>query len=161
MTVTMTTNVPRDDWKSLARRWLKFNFVGALGIGVQLAALAALTALGLGYLAATALAVETAVVHNFLWHERMTWRDRATPVLRHVLERFLRFQTANGAISLIGNLVVMRLLVGVVHLPVLWANLGAIAACATLNFVVSDRLVFTTSRAQRGNPMPSKCAGGR
>ena len=82
MTVTMTTNVPRDDWKTLGRRWLKFNFVGALGIGVQLAALATLTTLGLRYLAATALAVETAVVHNFLWHERMTWRDRATPLLR-------------------------------------------------------------------------------
>ena len=133
---------PRDDWKTQGRRWLKFNFVGALGIGVQLSALAALTALGLGYLAATALAVEAAVVHNFVWHERMTWRDRATPLLRHLLARFLRFQMANGLISLIGNLVAMRLLVGAVHLPVLGANLGAIAACAALNFVVSDRLVF-------------------
>ena len=157
----MTMSTPRDDWKSLARRWLKFNFVGALGIGVQLAALAALTALGLKYLAATALAVETAVVHNFLWHERMTWRDRATPLFRQMLGRFLRFQMANGLISLLGNLVLMRLLVGVVHLPVLGANLGAIAACAVLNFVASDRLVFTTSRAQRGSPMPSKCAGNR
>ncbi|MGH9492643.1 MAG: GtrA family protein [Terriglobales bacterium] len=157
----MTEAARRDDWKTLGRRWLKFNFVGALGIGVQLAALAALTALGLGYLAATALAVEAAVVHNFLWHERMTWRDRATPLFRHLLGRFVRFQMANGAISLIGNLVVMRLLVGAVHLPVLWANLGAIASCAALNFVVSDRLVFTTSRAQRGSPMPSKCPGNR
>ena len=138
----MTVNAPRDDCKTLLRRWLKFNFVGALGVAVQLAALAALTAAGLGYLAATALAVETAVVHNFVWHERMTWRDRATPLLRHLLGRFLRFQLANGLISLFGNLAMMRLLVGVVHLPVLWANLGAIAACAVLNFFASDRLVF-------------------
>ena len=72
----------------------------------------------------------------------MTWRDRATPVLGHILGRFLRFQMANGLISLIGNLVLMRLLVGSVRLPVLWANLGAIAACAALNFVASDRLVW-------------------
>ena len=157
----MTVNAARDRWKTLGRRWLEFNFVGALGIGVQLAALAVLSALGLGYLAATALAVEAAIVHNFLWHERMTWRDRATPLFRQMLGRFLRFQMANGLISLIGNLVLMRLLVGSVRLPVLGANLGAIAACAALNFVVSDRLVFTASRAQRGSPMPSKSDGNR
>ena len=72
----------------------------------------------------------------------MTWRDRATPLLRRLLTRFLRFQMANGAISLVGNLLAMRLLVGALHLPVLGANLGAISACAALNFVVSDRLVF-------------------
>lgn len=141
-----TASVPRpdskNDWKTLGRRWLKFHFVGALGIGVQLAALSLLTRAGVWYLAATALAVEAAVVHNFLWHERMTWRDRATPVLRRLLGRFLRFQMANGLISLVGNLLVMRLLVGALHLPVLWANLGAIAICGLVNFLVSDRLVF-------------------
>lgn len=142
MSAPGTASAPRDDWKTLGRRWLKFHFVGALGIGVQLAALAVLTRLGLWYLAATALAVEAAVVHNFVWHERMTWRDRATPLLRRLLGRFLRFQMANGVISLLGNLLVMRLLVGALHLPVLVANLGAIAVCGAVNFVVSDRLVF-------------------
>jgi len=150
-----TASVPRpdsksdwkNDWKTLGRRWLKFHFVGALGIGVQLAALSLLTGAGVWYLAATALAVEAAVVHNFVWHERMTWRDRATPGfdVRRLLGRFLRFQMANGLISLLGTLLLMRLLVGAFHLPVLWANLGAIAACAALNFVVSDRLVFVSA----------------
>lgn len=154
MTGTRTRNAPRDGWKTLGRRWLKFNFVGALGIGVQLAALSLLTSAGVGYLGATALAVEAAVLHNFLWHERMTWRDRAAPLLRHVLGRFLRFQVANGAISLLGNLLGMRLLVGALHLPVLWANLGAITACAAMNFVVSDRLVFVLVKEglREGNP---------
>ena len=143
--MTETTNAARGDWKVLGLRWLKFNLVGALGIGVQLAALAALTSLGLGYLAATALAVEAALLHNFLWHERMTWRDRATPLFRLMVGRFLRFQLANGLISLLGNLLLMRLLVGTLHLPVLWANLGAIAACGAVNFVVSDRLVFVAA----------------
>jgi putative flippase GtrA len=143
--VTGTTNASHHAWRTLGRRWLKFNFVGALGIGVQLAVLAALTELGFGYLAATALAVEAAVLHNFLWHERMTWRDRAIPLFRPMLGRFLRFQMANGLISLLGNLLLMRLLVGTLHLPVLWANLGAIAACGAVNFVVSDRLVFVAA----------------
>jgi len=33
--------------------------------------LAALGRIGVGYLAATAIAVECAVLHNFLWHERL------------------------------------------------------------------------------------------
>ena len=155
MSAPGTASVPRpdskndwkNDWKTLGRRWLKFHFVGALGIGVQLAALSLLTRAGLWYLAATALAVEAAVVHNFVWHERMTWRDRATPGfdVRRLLGRFLRFQMANGLISLLGNLLVMRLLVGALHLPVLWANVAAIAACGLVNFLVSDRLVFVAA----------------
>lgn len=66
-----------DSPRAALLRWLKFNAVGGLGIGVQLATLALLeTALHLGYLPATALAVETAVLHNYLWHERYTWADR-------------------------------------------------------------------------------------
>ena len=64
-------------WHSIAPRWLKFNLVGGMGIVVQLLLLVGLkTGLHLHYLAATALAVEIAVVHNFLWHERFTWAER-------------------------------------------------------------------------------------
>jgi putative flippase GtrA len=62
-----------NSWRSTATRWLKFNLVGGIGIVVQLLMLVGLkTGLHLRYLAATGLAVETAVVHNFLWHERFT-----------------------------------------------------------------------------------------
>jgi hypothetical protein len=50
----------------LFRRWVAFNAVGAAGIGLQLGALALLLHVAhLHYLAATALAVEAAVLHNF------------------------------------------------------------------------------------------------
>ena len=53
-------------WRTTGARWLKFNLVGAIGIGVQLGALGALTAvMHMPYLIATALAVEAAVLHNF------------------------------------------------------------------------------------------------
>ena len=55
-------------WREVGHHWLKFNTVGAIGIGVQLAALAALkSGLELNYLLATGLAVEAAVLHNFVW----------------------------------------------------------------------------------------------
>ena len=67
-------------WRSIATRWLKFNLVGGMGIAVQLLMLVVLkSGLHIHYLVATALAVEAAVVHNFLWHERFTWADRPGP----------------------------------------------------------------------------------
>ncbi len=125
------------------RRYLKFNLVGAIGIVVQLATLAALTSgLHLEYLLATALAVETAVLHNFIWHERYTWADRRSLRWRDVAARLARFNLTTGAISIGGNLLLMRLLVGQAHLPAIVANLLTIAACSVVNFLVSDRVVF-------------------
>ena len=59
----------------LAQRWLKFNLVGFIGIFVQMGMFALLfSAFHLNYIVATALAVETAVLHNFVWHELYTWK---------------------------------------------------------------------------------------
>jgi putative flippase GtrA len=131
-------------WRKTGARWLKFNLVGAIGIVVQLGVLEALTAgFQLPYLAATALAVEAAVLHNFIWHEHYTWSDR-----RHrsrILERLLRFNATTGAISIGGNLLLMSLFVGEAHLPALLGNMLSIATCSVANFLVSDRLVFTDS----------------
>ncbi|MGZ4827047.1 MAG: GtrA family protein [Terriglobales bacterium] len=130
-------------------RWLKFSFVGAIGIGVQLGALFLFIRLRLPYLLATALAVACAVLHNFIWHERFTWADRAHGTRpAGILVRLLRFCLANAAISIVGNLLLMWLLVGQAGLPVLPANLISISACYMANFLVSDRWVFLAPKAQ-------------
>ena len=122
-------------------RWLKFNFVGGIGIGVQLAVLTALkSGLHLNYLLATTLAVEAAVIHNFLWHERFTWKDRKKTT--SPLVRFIKFNLSNGLLSIAGNLGLMKLLVGLFHLNYLAANLIAITFCSLANFLISDRFVF-------------------
>jgi len=131
------------DFKTLALRWLKFNAVGLLGVGLQLAVLAVLVGgLGMDYLPATALAVESALLHNFLWHERFTWADRTQAAIGGWVRRFICFHAANGVISLSGNLFFMPLLVQGLHLPLLPANLVSIAACSLLNFAASEELVF-------------------
>jgi putative flippase GtrA len=128
-------------------RWLKFNAVGGIGIAVQLAALALFrSALHLDYVLATALAVETAVLHNFLWHERFTWADRPAAHAVQSLARLARFNLSNGGVSIVGNLLLMRLLVGELHLNYMLANLVAVAVCSLVNFLLSDRLVFQRER---------------
>jgi len=124
-------------------RWLKFNFVGGIGIAVQLIALVVFRSLlHLDYLSATVLAVEIAVMHNFLWHERFTWADRPAPNFMSSVTRLARFNLSNGLVSIAGNLLVMRLLAGTLHVNVFVANLIAIAACSLVNFLLGDRLVF-------------------
>ena len=126
------------------RVWVKFNTVGSLGMAFQLLALGVLKGgLGLNYLAATVIAVESAVLHNFVWHERWTWLERTKRNASGVLGRLFRFHMANGLISIIGNLALMWLLVSRLHLHYLIANVTAIGACAVLNFLASDRLVFS------------------
>lgn len=133
-------------------RWCKFNIVGGIGILVQFAALYLLKGvLHFSYLGATAIAVELAVVHNFIWHERFTWADRilvdpgfaSTPSRgRRSLSRFARFNYTNGAVSILGNLALMKVMVGMGHMNYLLANGIAIVLCSLVNFLVSDEWVF-------------------
>ena len=133
-------------------RWLKFNFVGAIGIVVQFAALFFLkTMLHIDYLVATAFAVEAAVVHNFVWHEQFTWVDRMrsgrlAPSWRSSALRLLRFNVTTGAVSLVGNLALMKVLVGIGHVNYLLANALSIALCSVANFLVSETWVFQEAR---------------
>jgi putative flippase GtrA len=122
-------------------RFLRFNGVGVVGFVLQLGVLAALLYLGMHYLLATALAVEAAVLHNFAWHERWTWRDRpATGRTR--FGRLWRFHALNGSVSLVGNVALMRVFVGAFGMPAIPANLLAVLACSLVNYLASDRLVF-------------------
>jgi dolichol-phosphate mannosyltransferase len=127
------------------QRPAKFALVGAIGVAVQLAALEALTAIGIHYLWATGLAVEAAVLHNFMWHQRFTWSDRSASRRAEAVVRLLRFHLSNGAISIVGSLLLMRWLVGQFGMGMLVANLLTIAACSAGNFLASDRWVFLSS----------------
>ncbi len=128
-------------------RWLKFHFVGALGIGVQMVALSVLiSGLHWHYLLATALAVETALLHNFLWHERYTWKERAGGAFYGVWKRLLRFHVGNGLISIAGNLALMKLFVGVLRWNYIAANLTTIAICSVGNFLAAELFVFRKPR---------------
>jgi putative flippase GtrA len=130
----------------LFTRWLSFNGVGALGVGVQLTMLAVLVKLaGVHYLVATAIAVETAVLHNFAWHQQWTWRDRPAGSRRLTLVRLARFHLLNGAVSMVGNLGVMTILAGTLRMDPIVANVVAIATCSVVNFLASEVLVFRTS----------------
>jgi putative flippase GtrA len=123
-------------------RWLKFNAVGIAGAGVQLWFLHTLLRASANYLAATAIAVEAAILHNFAWHQRYTWADRPCKDFQSVIVRLFRFHLSNGSISIIGNVLIMRLLAGQFGLPPIVSNFIAILICSLLNYFLGDRFVF-------------------
>lgn len=135
-------------------RWLRFNLVGALGMAAQLGALGVLNRVMPGhYLVATALALEITLLHNFAWHLVYTWRDRRDRAA--IAGRLVRFHLTNGLVSYLGNLALMRLLVGAAHIPVLAANAVAILCCSILNFLLADRWAFVApSRIAAAPPRP-------
>jgi putative flippase GtrA len=123
-------------------RWGKFNLVGAMGMAVQLGALALINRLTPGhYMVATAAALEVTLLHNFVWHLYYTWRDRHCRST--VARQLIRFHLSNGMVSMVGNLGLMPVLVGGARLPVVLANAVAILCCSIVNFLLGDRWAFT------------------
>ena len=129
---------------NILARWGKFNLVGAMGMAVQLAAIALLNRCVPGhYLCSTAAAIELAVLHNFVWHAHYTWRDRRDG---SAWAQLVRFHLSNGLVSLAGNLALMRVLVGQAHLPVLAANAMAILCCSVANFCLGHTWAFAVKK---------------
>jgi putative flippase GtrA len=122
-------------------RWGKFNLVGAIGMVVQLAALALFNRWSRGhYLLASAAALEITLLHNFVWHLHYTWRDRrcdsALPA------QLVRFHLSNGLVSMVGNLALMRALVDGAHFPIIVSNGIAILCCSIVNFFLGNNWAF-------------------
>lgn len=127
---------------------------------MQLAVLAALVHLaGMHYAPATVIAVEAALLHNFLWHQRWTWRDRPSRSPRETATRLLRFHLTNGAISMLGNVALMACLTGAFRLDPIVANGVAIAVCSLVNFAASESVVFSPRPVMPGDPMRLSASG--
>jgi dolichol-phosphate mannosyltransferase len=124
--------------------WLKFNVVGLIGFALQSVTLFVLThtAYSISYLGATAVAVELAVLNNFLWHQRWTWSDRPSASKKETWRRLAKFNVTTGLVSLIGNLVLMSILVGRFRLPISGANVITVITCSLLSFFLADRFAF-------------------
>jgi putative flippase GtrA len=121
-------------------RFVKFNMVGVGGAAVQLCALWLLQHFTpISYIWAIVIAVEVAILHNFVWHEAWTWRGK--PV-EDRWRRLVRFHLGNGAMSIASNVVLTYLFKEMAGLPLLAANLAAIVTAALLNFWVAHRWVF-------------------
>jgi len=132
-------------------RILKFACVGLIGVGINTGALYVLSRwLDLPLVAASAIAVELAVISNYLLNARWTF---ATSVAS--FGRFAKFNLA----SLLGlglNVMVVWLLVrlGIYFLA---ANLFGITAGFTSNYALSSIWVWGQVLCRKNSSMPCWC----
>ena len=127
-------------------RIARFYIVGLLGIPVQLCALAFLSkSAAMHPDLATAIAVEVAIVHNYLWHTRWTWGDRRGS--------FWRFNATTGAISILANTGLTKAL-ATAGLPLLAANACAIVICSAATYLAVSRVAFRAG-AVRPDTLPN------
>ena len=120
-------------------RFARFVIAGTGGFIVQIGMLAVLhSVLGVNYLVATAIAVEAAILANFAWHYRWTWRDRAGSWR----DQLVRFNALNAITSIFGSIFLTAVFVEVVGLQVVSANIASVAALSVINFIGANTLVF-------------------
>src|SRR5271170_3694977 len=109
-------------------RFVRFALVGFVGAVLQLLVILLLTKhFGKFSAVATPVAVEIAILHNFIWHECFTWSGRCPKGLRQLVLRLGRFHVGNGLISLGGNTIFMYWLVERLQAPVVPTAIGGIA----------------------------------
>jgi putative flippase GtrA len=139
-------------------RWLKFNLVGAIGMGLQLGLLELINhRAGSHYLFATFAAIEVTLLHNFTWHLRYTWRDRRDDSSLTI--QLVRFHLSNGLVSMVGNLALTQVLVGRARMPLLVANGIAILCCSIVNFCLGDSWTFPATTMKGHRSVSARKAG--
>jgi putative flippase GtrA len=120
-------------------RFARFALAGSGGFIVQVGTLAVLTVmLGVNYLVATVIAVELAILLNFVWHYRWTWKDRPGSLV----DQLIRFNALNAITSIFGSIFLTALFVETIGLHPVIANIASVVALSVINFIGADRLVF-------------------
>jgi dolichol-phosphate mannosyltransferase len=141
-------------WTSIFRsvpvvRLMRFGVVGTTGVVVDMLLLYLLsdpTMLGLGLTRSKIIAAEVAILNNFIWNDRWTFRDfsKTDPGFAAWVRRFLKFNLiCLGGLAL--NVLLLNLLFNVVGLNRYVSNLIAIVLVTSWNFGVNRGLNWRTT----------------
>jgi dolichol-phosphate mannosyltransferase len=136
-------------------RFVKFSLVGGSGVVVNVGLLHVFTACArLDYRIASIMAIECAVVNNFLWNYFWTWKDRKARSKRSFAYMLFKFHLSSGVTALVVNWGLLVLLTEVLHVNYHVpnvpnyhvSNLIGIGFGAAVNFLIGHFWVFSKSR---------------
>ncbi|WP_353258094.1 glycosyltransferase [Prochlorothrix hollandica] len=124
------------------KRFLQFGLVGSSGLLVDMGVLYLLfDGLGWGLTRSAVLAAELAIVNNFIWNDRWTFREfsQRQRQRRKTLKRFLKFNSICG-LGLVLKILILNVFFNQLSLNAYIANFLAIALVTLWNFWLSVRL---------------------
>jgi len=129
------------------RRFARFCLVGASGVLVNMGLLWVLTELaGLYYLLSSVIAVETAIVNNFVWNDVWTFHDRRQPGWLERLKRLVKFNAVSAG-GLCINVAVLWLFTDQFGFHYMVANLVGVAAATMWNFFANMKWTWSFDAA--------------
>jgi dolichol-phosphate mannosyltransferase len=133
--------------RSVIGRFLRFGLVGLSGVGVDMAVLyllhspTSLLGLAWGLTRSATIASEVAILNNFVWNDRWTFKDLSggQRAIGQWVKRFIKF----NLICLLGlglKLLILNLLFNAFHVNEYVANLLAIVLVTFWNFWINLKL---------------------
>jgi len=135
----------------IPRRFVIFAIVGISGIVVNTLLLWMGTdLLDIPYQIASLFAIQCAIVNNYVWNRRFTWRDRSLPGRRPTLRTFGQFTLVSWIAGAL-NWLLLILLTEWADLYYLFANLIAIFVASLVNYLANDLWTFRSRSLQKTN----------
>ncbi len=124
-------------------RFIRFGVVGASGVVVNQGLLMLIHgSLGWPLLLSSLIAIEAAILNNFLWSSTWIWRFDYDHSLRLILQKLAQYQAATLFTSMVVNASVLASLVYALDVDYRLANLAGIAAGMGVNFLAGEFWVF-------------------
>ena len=124
------------------RRFVKFGLVGTWGFVVNMFFLWFLTEkVGVYYLFSSIVAIEIALINNYVLNDLWTWYDRGKEGKKEYFKRMLQYHITASA-AMLTNISILWILTEVFHVYYLASNVFGILCGMLLNFFINDRWTF-------------------
>ncbi len=123
-------------------RLIKFSIVGAIGAGINTFFLWVFTDVaGIFYLYSSAIAIEIAIILQFLMNDRWTFKEQKTTHVEQFMKRILKSNLwRSGGLAL--NIGVLYFLTEYVGVYYLLSNIVGIICAFLLNYLFESRLTW-------------------
>jgi dolichol-phosphate mannosyltransferase len=119
-------------------RFLKFCLVGASGVLVNMFFFWLFyRKLGIFSLISSFLAIQIAILNNFLWNDKWTWREKRKPGVRQFFVRLGKFTLSSNLTSASANLLGVWVFLNLLGWNYLISNLLGIGSGVSSNFLAN------------------------
>jgi len=128
---------------SMLFRGGKFMAVGWLGMLVNSAVLFTLKGgLHVPLIPASMIAIEVAIIHNFIWHRQWAWAERNNGHKKSFFRQLLLYNAATGAVDFSVNISVLWSLSTFLNVHYMLANIVGMCAGPFVKFWLNDKIIF-------------------